>query len=137
MDTERAKAIVRRLYDEVLTGGRLETADELLAPGFTSHDGPGAHLSGPEVIKVTRRTLAGAFSDLRFEILDLLAENDRVAARWRMRGTHTGEFVGLPPTGKPIRQEAIVLFRLEGDRLAELWAKLDGSLTDDIELPSE
>lgn len=128
MSTQTTKAVVQRLYDEVLTEGRLDVADELVAPDFVSHDGPATHVTGPESLKLTGRTLWAAFSDLRFDVEDLVAEGDRVAARWTMRGTHSGQFMGLPPTDQAISQQAIVIFRLEGDRLAELWAKLDGSI---------
>lgn len=117
-------AAVRRLYDEVFNSGNLAVADELVSPGFVSHGGPAADLTGPEFIKTSATMLAGAFSGMHFDVQDVFASGDRVAARWRMTGTHSGDGLGVPPTGEPVAQEGVVIYRLDEYGLAEQWAKV-------------
>lgn len=115
------KAIIRRLYDEVFNQDRLDVADELARPDFAIHDRASDQSVGPDAIKATQRRLRAAFPDLQIHIEDMVAENDRVAVRWIMRGTQSSEFMGRPATGQPVAQHAIVIFRFDGDQLAETW----------------
>lgn len=69
--------------------------------------------------------LLNAFPDSRFPIDDIVAEGNRVAVRHHMEGTHQKEFQGIPPTGKRVRVDAIVLFQMEDDRAKEVWLNAD------------
>ena len=71
------------------------------------------------------RWLRGAFDDLSYEVLDAFADGDRVAIRLATRGTHTGEFMGKPATGRKFDIESIHIYRIEDGRMAEHWAKRD------------
>lgn len=117
-------AAVRRLYDEVFNNGDLGVADELISPRFVGHGGPGGDATGPDFIKTSVRTLAGTFSGMHFDLQDVFATGDRVAARWRMTGMHTGDALGVPPTGADVVQEGVVIYRLDEYGLAEQWAKV-------------
>jgi predicted ester cyclase len=64
-----------------------------------------------------------AFEGLNVTIEDMVAEGDKVAARFTARGIHKGVFMGLPPTGKPITMTGIEIFRIENDMIAELWGE--------------
>jgi steroid delta-isomerase-like uncharacterized protein len=119
------KALVRRVYDEVLNGRRLDLADALVAPDFVNHLGPNPDLRGPESLKAVARPLFEGFPDLHFRVEDVLAEGDRVALRWTMTGTNSGPFRGFPPTGRPVRVPAVVLYRVQDGRLAEFWPLVD------------
>ena len=66
-----------------------------------------------------------AFPDSTIEILDLIAEDDLVMARWVDRGTHTGDFMGMEPTGRAYEKHGITLFRVRDGRLAEAWFQED------------
>ena len=116
-----ARKLVLRFYDEVAGAGHVELLPELLADGFVLHGAPGGDVSGTEPVARNVRALRAAFEGLTFDIGDVVAEDDRVAARWTMRGTHTGDFHGIAPTGKPIEQNGMVFYRVAGDRLAEQW----------------
>ena len=116
-------ATVRRLYTEVFNEGRLETADELVSPAFVAHGGP-VDGTGPDFFKAAATRLRNAVSGMRFEVRDVFADGDRIAARWVMTGTHTGDSLGIPPTGEPITREGIVIFRTDEHGLAEQWAKI-------------
>ncbi len=65
--------------------------------------------------------LHAAFSDVAMTIQDMVAEGDRLVGRWVMRGTNTGSFNGMPPTGRPVTLSGFDLLRVEGDRFAEVW----------------
>jgi predicted ester cyclase len=69
--------------------------------------------------------LWSGFPDLAVEVLDLVAENDRVVARYIERGTHTGDFMGLAPTARSYEKHGFTLYRLDGGRLAEAWLQED------------
>jgi steroid delta-isomerase-like uncharacterized protein len=126
-DAARAanKALVRRVYDEVLNGRRLDLADALVAPDFVDRFGRNPDLRGPETLKAVARPLFEGFPDLHFQVEDVLAEGDRVALRWTMTGTNTAPFRGFPPTGQTVRVAAIVLYRVRDGRLAEFWPMVD------------
>jgi predicted ester cyclase len=64
-----------------------------------------------------------AFEGLNVTIEDMVAEGDKVAARFPASGIHKGVFMGLPPTGKPITMTGIEIFRIENDKIAELWGE--------------
>lgn len=113
---------VRRLYAEVFNEGRLEAADELVSPTFVAHGGP-VDATGPDFFKGTATRLRDAFSGMRFDLRDVFADGDRIAARWLMTGTHTGDSLGVPPTGEPVAREGIVIFRVDEHGLAEQWTQ--------------
>lgn len=119
---------VLRLYDEVFNAGRPDVADEIVDPAFVLHNEHAGTARGPEAIKVMERSLRAGFPDLRFEVEDMVAEGDKVALRWRMLGTHEGEYMGFAPTGRRVRLQACVMFRVSKQsptRLLELWPYVD------------
>jgi steroid delta-isomerase-like uncharacterized protein len=94
------KAIVERMFGEVINDGRLELIDELFDPAFVSSTQQGdMDLDGFRQFVVGWRS---AFPDIRCEVGDLIAEGDRVAWSVRARGTHQGEFFGIPATGRAV-----------------------------------
>jgi predicted ester cyclase len=93
------KIPVRRYFEDVANGRRLELADELFAPDFGS---PGP-IVGPDRARAALRSMWAAFPDLRFSIDELVAEGDRVVAKVTYTGTHEGAFMGIEPTGRSIR----------------------------------
>lgn len=123
--TEENKAVVRRCYEQVLNLNRPEVAQEIVASDFVVHGGPPGTPSGPRALTGIGERLRAGFDGSTFEIDDLVAEGDRVAVRWTMRGTHTGEYFGIPPTGARVALHAIVIFRVVDGQLAELWPLID------------
>ncbi len=122
--SEGNKALMRQIYDVINTGD-VDRADELLAEDMVEHEEfPGLD-PGREGFKQFVRTFRSAFPDLRFEIEDMIAEGDRVAARVTMTGTHEGEFMGMPATGKQIRVSSIDIGRFENGKGAEHWGATD------------
>ena len=105
--------------------GRYELAEEIVTPDYVDHEAPPGTRPGPEGANAVLRWLRAAFNDLSYEVLDAFGEGDRVAVRLLTRGTHTGEFMGRPSTGRRFEIEAIHIFRMENGKLAEHWAKRD------------
>ena len=113
---------VRRYFEEVADGRRLELADELFAPDFGS---PGP-VVGPEVARAALRSMWAAFPDLTFSIDDLLAEGDRVVVKVTCAGTHRGPFLGVAPTGRPVRFAGVELAVVrDGLIAAQAWHVVD------------
>ena len=122
MSIEENKRTVRRFFEVGPSKGDPDAANELLAPGFVLHV-PLPCSPGIQGIDEVVTACRAAFENLNVTVEDMLAEEDRVAARFTARGIHKGPFMGLPPTGKPIVMTGIEIFRLERGRIAELWGE--------------
>lgn len=118
---------------ELFGEGKLELADELIAPECVDHgaesgpsgDGRSSEGSGPDGIRGIVQWLRGAFPDLSYEVEDSFGDGDRVALRCRVSGTHQGEFLGRPGTGRRFAVEHIHLYRVRDGQIAEHWAARD------------
>jgi len=124
--SDENKALARRVAEEIFNNGDLEVADELYASDYVLHD-PSLpeDLHGPEGIKQYAAMNLGAFPDARVTIEDQVAEGDRVASRWTATGTHTGELMGIPPTGNRVTITGVTINRIVGGRIAEDWYQGD------------
>ena len=118
------KALVTRYYDEVLNQRNLAALDDLLAPDFASWLPDGTRLGRAEYRDAVLASHE-AFPDLVVEVLDQLAEGDKVATRWRASGTHRGPFAGIPATGRPVTITAMHLHRVADGKLTEHWEEID------------
>src|SRR4051812_20360507 len=116
------RTLARRFIDEIFAAGRVASVDELVTADFVSHGLPG---SGPEVMKAAIERVGGALSDVRFDIQDVIAEGDRVAVRLTSTATQSGEFMGMPATGRRYEIEEIHIFRVADARIAEHWHQGD------------
>jgi predicted ester cyclase len=117
--------IAVRMQLEYFGAGRYDLAAQMVTPDCVDHEAPPDTPPGPEGANAVLRWLRGAFADLSYEILDAFGDRDRVAVRLITRGTHTGEFLGAPPTGRRFEIEAIHLYRIQDGKVAEHWAKRD------------
>ncbi len=127
---ESAKAVVRRFVEQVQDQHRLELVDELFDPKYIDHATPGGRppAAGTDPVdsfKLFFSAMLRAFPDLRVTIEDQIAEGDKVVTRKMFRGMHSGDFMGVPPSGRRLELEVIDIFRVRRGRLAEHWAQLD------------
>jgi steroid delta-isomerase-like uncharacterized protein len=124
---EQNKRLVRRVYEECINGGKFELLDSLIADGFQGAPGsPGAQgLQGPAAFAAPLKALHQAFPDIHYEVLDLLAEGDRVAIRWRWTGTHQAQFTAYPATHRKMSNDGMAVFRVEGGKIAASWIQTD------------
>jgi len=121
MSSETNKAIVRRFVEQVWNERRLDLVEEFFPEDYVGHSA-GAPLShGLEEVKGFIATVLNAYPDFTINIDDMIAEGDKVVTRWRSRGTHQGEPLGIPPTGKLITQEGMAVYRMVDARIAEDW----------------
>ncbi len=125
MSTEELKAIVRRYIEEVWNNGNLALIDELFAPDWINHTPSIGQTAGREGLKQLIAGFRAAAPDLHLTINDMIAAGDRVVTRWTAQGTHQGEVLGVPPTGKLITGTAIVIDRIVDGRIVEHWAGRD------------
>jgi len=118
--SEHNKAIVRRLFDDVWNGRRLETIEELYAPEFVADYRPYAPLRvGHQAIRDMVQRAWAAFPDYHEELEELVAEGDKVVVRLTITGTQNGPWGPLPPTGKPVRFEEIIILRIVDGKVVE------------------
>jgi len=122
--SEQNKLIARRHAEEVLSQGNLGLVDEIFASDFVGH-APSGETHGPEAMKQFVSALRRAFPDLRVTVEDQIAEGDKVTIRWTSRGTHTGEFQGMPPTGRQMTMTAMTLARIANGKIVEAWTETD------------
>ncbi len=124
--SEQNKILTRRALEEVWNRGNFAVVDELVASDFVVHAStPANETHGPEGVKHFYAMLRQAFPDLHFTIEDQIADGDRVVTRWTARGTHTGEFQGIPPTGKQVRLTGIDIDRIANGKFVECWTNVD------------
>jgi steroid delta-isomerase-like uncharacterized protein len=124
--SEQNKLLVRRAVEEVWNRGNFAIVGELAASDVVIHaTRPGEDIHGPAGITQFYTTLRTAFPDIHFMIEDQIAAGDRVVTRWSARATHTGEFQGIPPTGKQVGLAGIDIDRIADDKVIECWPIVD------------
>jgi steroid delta-isomerase-like uncharacterized protein len=120
------KAIVRRLYEEVWNKRRLEVVDELISPSHALNDPiVSGSQTGPELYKRRVGELTNSFPDLRFTIEDMIAEKGKVVASWTFSGTHKGEFMDIPASGRKVSVEGITIHHITNGKILDSYARWD------------
>lgn len=118
MSADEHKAVVRRHLLEFMSQDRLDLAEELFSPDLIFN----GERWGPEGMRKLAAGRRGVYPDLEYRIEELLAaEGDRIACRWSWSGTHRGEDLGIPATGKRVTVRGISIFRLRDGKIAEVW----------------
>ncbi len=123
MSTEENKTLVRRGSD-ALNERNWAALDALCASDIVSHIAS-VTIQGLEPYKQCLAMYFTAFPDARLTIEDLIAEGDRVAVRQTLHGTHQGDFMGMPPTGRQVTGTGISIFRIVNGKVVEQWANYD------------
>jgi len=124
MWTKRHETLIRRYYD-VLSANRLDELDSLMASAFVEHETLPGIPPTRDGLKQKYALLRSGFSDLRFSVDDLFQVGGRVAARVTVSGTHDGNFMGRPPTGRRFAVNSVDIFRVDGDCVVEHWGVFD------------
>ena len=122
MFAEDNKALVRRFVDEVQSGGNTDLIDEICSPELVNHSAPPGLPADREGIKILTTMFKGAFPDSYFTVEDMIAEGDKVVTRKTFHGTHEGEFMGIPPSGRPVNVSLIDVVRISDGRVVEHWS---------------
>jgi steroid delta-isomerase-like uncharacterized protein len=124
MSTEQNnKALVRQMVEEIFSRGNMSLVDKFLAPDFVEREElPPGIPPGREGVKQLTTMFRSAFPDFKATIDDIIAEGDKVVIRQTWSGTHKGEFMGIPPTGK---SGVIDIIRIAGGKFVEHWGQMD------------
>jgi steroid delta-isomerase-like uncharacterized protein len=125
VSTEANKAVVMRVVDEMWNRGDTAAVDELIAPGMVEHGVFGTGTGGRDDARDTVARFRSAFPDLVLEAEALIAEGDRVVLHWVGRGTHEGEFMGVPPSGAAITARGLDIYRIADGQVVEHWGYPD------------
>src|SRR5579862_5635476 len=119
------EALARRFFEEMCNGRRYDLAEEILSADHRYHDAQSPPTDpGPEGMKQTVSVYADGL-DGRWEVHDIFSSGDEVAVRWTGHGVHKTEMMGLSPTGKQIRVDAITILRVADNKIAENWTVWD------------
>src|SRR5215211_3124413 len=122
------KPTVRRFHDATNTGDLeliSKTIDELVEPDALVRTPLPIEATGAELLKEVFARLLRAYPDLHITVDDLIEEGDKVVMRDTVTGTHQGEYMGMPPTGKSVTYSEIFIARFAGGRIAETWGVVD------------
>jgi predicted ester cyclase len=125
MSIEENKAVVRRFFEELLSTDNLALADELLSPGFRFYF---AGSPDPMDLKQYKEFLVArraAFPDRCFVVEEMIAEGDKVSARFTMHGVHQGEFRGITPSGTEVKMTGIDMIHLAEGKMVEDRIEVD------------
>ncbi len=118
------EAVVRRFYEEMNNDRKNELAPDLFTADHRLHDPQVPAADGPrgmvDTVAVYQRGVDG-----HWDIQELFSAGDRVVVRWVGTGTHVAEVNGIPPTGRPVRVEAITIHRMREGKIAETWEVWD------------
>ena len=119
------KVLARRIYDEVFNEGNLDLIDELLHDDFVEYEQIPGLPNGKEAPKVFMTMARNAFPDFRMTVQDVLQDGNKVIVRARASGTHEGEFMGMPATGKQFDIAVIDIMEYDGDKAIGHWGVMD------------
>jgi steroid delta-isomerase-like uncharacterized protein len=118
-------SLARDYYLKALNTGRFDRLDTLLTEDFADHETMIGIRPTRDGLKTKYGLLRAGFSDFAFAVEDLVSDRDRVAVRVTVSGTHDGDFMGRPPTGRRLGVASVGIFRVADGRLAEHWGVFD------------
>jgi predicted ester cyclase len=117
-------AVIHAFYEQCLNEYNSELLPELVTPNIALHTGTGDSI-GVDVVRRSIDNVHAMFPNHHFVVEDVVVNGDKAAARWTMTAVNTAPIAGVPPTGRPITNSAIVFYRFEGGKIAELWLQMD------------
>jgi predicted ester cyclase len=124
-ETERNKAVIRRFIEEVQNHQDWAVYDEVNDPSFVNLSAPPGVPADREGGKLYLQALASAYPDAHVTIDDMIAEGDQVVTKKTFSGTNTGEFAGMPATGRPVTIQYVDIMRIRDGRIVEHWLSMD------------
>ena len=124
-DPDANKKIFYRTINDFWNQGDVGVMDELYAIDYLGHDPSGLHGATLEEFKQSATGLFIAFPDLHLALNDEIAEGDKIAKRWTVTGTHSGEFMGIPPTENHVTITGISFYRIADGKIVETWWSSD------------
>lgn len=120
-------AIVRRLTEEGFVGGKIDVVDDVVHENCVDHDPMPGQGQGREGQRQTCQMVVNGLSNRRTLQDDFSAAGDTVIENWIFQGTHTGDFLGVPATGKQLQVRGIEIWRLADGKIVERWGVVDAA----------
>ena len=125
MSVSANMAIVTRLWDDIYSNGEVDLVDEVMANEYLNHDLLPGEEPGAEGVRQFVLNLRSAFPDLRFAVEQMVAKDDMVVTRWLATGTHEGDFLAIPASGRRMSATGMTMHRLEDGVIVEGWTNWD------------
>lgn len=123
---EQNKKLLQNAVEEIWNKGNFQLMNDYVSGDFVIHfPRPGEELRGMEEVKEFYKKLREAFPDIRFTIVEQIAEGDKVVTHWSATGTHKAEFKGIPATGKKVTFTAMDIDRIINGKATECWTNVD------------
>jgi len=120
MSEDNSDVVLRTI--EAINSHDLSPVEDIVAPDFLDHT---RQLRGPEGVRQFLSTVFGSFPDFHMDLEDLISSGEKVWIRVTITGTHRGDFMGLPPTGKNFVEPAVWIFRIVDGKAVEVWSVAD------------
>ena len=124
MSTDQNKALISKMFDEVMNKRNFSELEGISAPEFVNHGMPSGK-PGPEGFKEIIMMFIDAFPDMQISIEQLVGDGDMVATRGSWKGTHRGDFMGLPATGKEATVTYQDMWKIQNGKCLENWVDMD------------
>jgi steroid delta-isomerase-like uncharacterized protein len=124
MQANAQATTIHRFYEECLNQNRLDVLPELVTPNVINHS-PTGDQTGLSALEQTIHHVRTLFPEPHFTVDDIVSNGDKAAARWTLVAAHTAPIAGVPPTGKQLTEQAVVFYRFENGKIAEIWAQMD------------
>jgi steroid delta-isomerase-like uncharacterized protein len=123
--TESNKEVIRKFLEEVINQNRMERADDLVVEDFVELDPLPGQRQGREGLKQVLGMMRAAFPDIHWVVEEMVAEGDTVVSRFTWTGTHRGEFLGVPATGRSVVVKGVVIDQLAGGKMSKSRILMD------------
>ena len=124
MTTERNRTTILRFFREVIGAGDLDLLDDLAVEDYEDHVSLPGQGPGREGLKSRVARIRSAFRP-RHRLHDVIVDSNRVAVRWTLSGIHSGEFLGLPPTSKPVEFDGVDIYAMRDGCMEAHWNVVD------------
>lgn len=124
MSSETNKAAARRIFDEIMNKRDLSLINDLIADNYVNHDMPVPE-KGKAGFKMIIEGFLAAFPDMHIHVAEVTGDGDLVATRGEWHGTHSGDFMNTPATGKTVKVKYIDMWRFENGKGVENWVQMD------------
>ena len=121
MAGEEHKALYRRFVEEIINGGKFDLVEEVFSPEYNDHSAPPGAPPGLDGVRAVFAMFRGAFPDVHFTIIHMVAEGDMVATYVSGTGTHNGPFMGIAATGRKVQWTSSGFFRVANGKIVEHW----------------
>lgn len=125
MSAESNKSVIKKLFNDILNRNNPSTVSEIIAEDYFEQDLFPGQLQGRIGVVQRLSVLFSAFPDAKYSLEDLIADEDKAAARWTLHGTHKRIFMDILPTNKKITLKGIDIYEIKNDIIISHWSETD------------